>query len=66
MTTTQQPEAEAKTYNVIDAETGEVYGRNYNKASGADRGWLLRSRTSYYRRTGHRLVVAEAPKTEEG
>lgn len=57
---------------ITDATTGELYAvtevdTDDDRAWNDYKGWLLRSRTAYARRTGHKLTVVRTSKriTEE-
>jgi hypothetical protein len=55
---------------LYDAETGEKITQTQNPAiTDADRravkGWVLRYRSAYGRRTGHKIRVETTPVTEE-
>lgn len=55
------PNAEPERWEIVDAETGLVYAtHNGPLTSPTFKGWLLRSRTGYMRRTGHKLIVRSA------
>ena len=62
MSTTYLPEG-SRRLRIIDAETGDLYCTMDvwpDKQSQRDfKGWLLRTRTAYKRRTGHRLIVQD-------
>lgn len=48
----------ATLYHVVDGTTGERYPtRPIDTANKNDKGWLLRTRFAYGKRTGHRLVL---------
>jgi hypothetical protein len=59
--------AESERVEIVDAETGEVYCTERGPVTDpAFKGWLLRTRTAYGRRTGHKLIVRPVQNDSSG